>query len=79
MLSRPTVLFGLPVAHAIGCGGDSISQAQFERVKIGMTSQEVEGVLGKGGKEVPADEVAALMRDALAPKGGSAVPFELSR
>jgi hypothetical protein len=36
-----------------------------------MTSQQVEGILGKGGKDVPADEVAALVREALTPKGAA--------
>jgi hypothetical protein len=44
-----------------------------------MTSQDVEAVLGKGGKEVGSDEVAALMREALTPKGvpGKAPKVEL--
>jgi hypothetical protein len=35
-----------------------------------MTPQEVEGILGKGGKEVSSEEVATLMREALTPKLG---------
>ena|SRR5947209_1276523 len=57
-----------------GCGG-GIDQRKFERLKLGMTPQDVEAILGKGGKEVTSDEVAALMREALgsqAPAGKSA-------
>jgi len=52
-----------------GCGG-SVGQSEFERLKVGMTSQEVERVLGKGGKEISQDEVADLIRQALTPKSG---------
>src|SRR5262249_12675951 len=52
-----------------GCGG-SVGQSEFERLKVGMTSQEVERVLGKGGKEISQDEVAALIKEALTPKAG---------
>ncbi|HKB04729.1 MAG TPA: hypothetical protein VKD90_21070 [Gemmataceae bacterium] len=56
---------------AAGCGGSPANQTNFERLKVGMTSQQVEGILGKGGKDVSSDEVATLLREALAPKGGS--------
>ena len=56
---------------AIGCGGSPANQTNFERLKVGMTSQQVEGILGKGGKEIGAEEVATLIREALTPKGGS--------
>jgi hypothetical protein len=71
MLSRRTVLFGLPAVLAVGCGG-SVNRESFERLKVGMTSQQVEGILGKGGKEIGSDEVTALIREALTPKGGPA-------
>src|SRR5204862_2951835 len=52
-----------------GCGG-AVNQKNFEKLKIGMTSQEVQGILGKDGKEISSDEVTALMREALTPKPG---------
>jgi hypothetical protein len=54
-----------------GCGG-GIDERNFSRLRVGMTAQEVEAILGKGGKPVPTDEVAALMREALAPAGKTA-------
>ena len=51
-----------------GCGGGGVSQSQFDKLKIGMTRTDVEGVLGKENKEASADDVASLMRDALATK-----------
>ena len=56
---------------ATGCGGSPANQTNFERLKVGMTSQQVEGILGKGGKEISSEEVATLLREALTPKGGS--------
>jgi hypothetical protein len=53
---------------ATGCGG-SVNQQHFEKLKVGMTSQEVQAIMGKDGKKISADEVAALMREALTPKG----------
>jgi hypothetical protein len=53
---------------AAGCGG-SVNQQNFEKLKAGMTSQEVQAILGKDGKEISVDEVTALMKEALTPKG----------
>jgi len=64
--SAAFALVCLPLA---GCG-KSFNEAEVSRLKIGMTSQEVEGILGTGGKEVGSEEVATLMREALTPKLG---------
>src|SRR5438552_2349299 len=53
-----------------GCIGGGVDQAKFERLKVGMSSQDVEAVLGKGGKEISSDEVTTLVREALTPKAG---------
>ena len=63
------VAVALACLSAAGCG-NSIDQAKFERLKVGMSSQDVEVVLGKGGKEISSDEVATLIREALTPKAG---------
>jgi len=39
-------LFGLLLLA--GCGGSGISKVNYDRVKEGMTLQEVEAILGKG-------------------------------
>jgi len=52
-----------------GCVGTS-DQQKFEKLRVGMTSQQVETILGKDGKEISSDEVASLMREALTPKTG---------
>jgi len=65
---RSAALLLLSLALA-GCG-KSFNEADVSRLKVGMTSQEVEGILGKGGKEVSSEEVATLMREALTPKAG---------
>ena len=64
--SAAAVLFFLLLA---GCG-KSLNEADVSRLKVGMTSQEVEAILGKGGKEISSDEVTTLMREALTPKAG---------
>ena len=51
---RSLVLLSLFLAS---CGGNSVDQNKFERLKVGMTSQDVEAILGDG-KPIPADEVA---------------------
>jgi hypothetical protein len=55
----------------VGCGG-SVNQQNFERLKVGMSSQQVQAILGKDGKDISADEVANLMREALTLKTGQA-------
>jgi hypothetical protein len=55
---------------AAGCSSESVDQGKFERLKVGMSSQDVEAILGKGGKEISSDEVATLIREALTPKAG---------
>ncbi|HEX3151940.1 MAG TPA: hypothetical protein VHR66_27960 [Gemmataceae bacterium] len=67
-MRRPTtlcLLIALPLL--IGCGG-GVDERKFSRLKVGMTSQDVEAVLGKGGKEITSDELTTMMREALAPK-----------
>src|SRR5262245_49054499 len=59
----------LSLGALTGCGG-SVGQSEFERLKVGMTSQEVERVLGKGGKEISQEEVADLIKQALTPRAG---------
>jgi hypothetical protein len=54
---------------ATGCGS-SVGQSEFDRLKVGMTAQEVERVLGKEGKEISQEEVVALVKEALSPKPG---------
>src|SRR5262249_57598857 len=72
-MRRPVVtslffaFFTFPVA---GCIGGGVDQTKFERLKVGMSSQDVEAVLGKGGKEISSDEVATLVREALTPRAG---------
>lgn len=63
------VLVSIGFVLLAGCGG-SVDQKKFERLKIGMTSQEVQAILGKDGKEISSEDVAALMREVLAPKAG---------
>lgn len=67
----PTHLLFVAVSGLLlsGCGG-TVDQKNFEKLKVGMTSQEVQGILGKDGKEISSDEVTALMREALTPKAG---------
>jgi hypothetical protein len=59
------LLLALPLLA--GCGG-GVDERKFSRLKVGMTSQDVEAVLGKGGKEISTDELTTMMREALAPK-----------
>jgi hypothetical protein len=72
MPNRPRKLLAtvlVPTLFLTGCG-NSLDQNKSERLKVGMSPQEVEAILGKGGKEISADELASLMRDALTPKAG---------
>jgi hypothetical protein len=64
------LVLALTLAVLTGCGGGGLDERNVSRVKIGMTSQEVEAILGKGGKAITSDEVTALLREALTPKEG---------
>ena len=55
-------------ASLIGCTG-GVSTSNYDRLRVGMTAREVDSLLGKG-KEVSADEVAQLLREAMTPTGG---------
>src|SRR3954469_16091306 len=66
--TAPSVLVAIALPLLAGCGG-GVDERKFERLKVGMTSQDVEAILGRGGKEIGPDEVATLMREALTPKG----------
>ncbi|MSR51901.1 MAG: hypothetical protein EXS09_01255 [Gemmataceae bacterium] len=63
--------------NAFGCSGGNLNQANFERLKVGMSAQQVESILGKGGKEIPSSEVAALMKEALGPQDGKSAGMKL--
>lgn len=66
---RRSVTVALSCLILAGCGG-GVDQRKFERLKVGMNTQDVEAVLGKGGKDISPDEVASLIREALTPKAG---------
>lgn len=53
-----------------GCGG-SLSKAQVDRVRLGMTVTEVEDLLGKG-KPAPNSETENLVQTSLSGDGGGA-------
>ena len=63
--------------NAFGCGGGNLNQTNFERLKVGMTAQQVESVLGKGGKEIANDEVVTLLKEALGPQDGKSAGMKL--
>jgi hypothetical protein len=58
-----------------GCGG-SLSKAQVDRIKLGMTVADVEGILGKG-KSVESGEVKQLLQSS-AGEEGAKVEFDMS-
>ena len=63
-MPRPTalsVLLAIALPLLAGCGG-GVDERNFSRLKVGMTAQEVEAILGKGGKPISSDDVSALMR-----------------
>lgn len=77
----PTQLFLFAVSGVFltGCGG-TVDQKNFEKLKVGMSSQQVQAILGKDSKEISSEEVTALMREALTPSagpGGKAGKIEL--
>jgi hypothetical protein len=70
----------------VGCGGAGLNKAQIERLKMGMTPAEVEGMLGKGNA-ISAEEVAKIVNESGAnsdlntPAPGDAAPpvqFDMS-
>lgn len=63
--------------QACGCSGSSINQANFERLKVGMSAQQVESILGKGGKEITTEEVTAQLKETLGPQDGKAAGIKL--
>jgi hypothetical protein len=67
-VTQRIVLVSTFAFSALGCGG-SVNQQNFEKLKVGMTSTEVQAILGKEGKEVSSDDVASLLREALSPRG----------
>jgi hypothetical protein len=72
MSRRPPLthlLFAISGLFLTGCGG-TVDQKNFEKLKVGMSSQQVQAILGKDSKEISAEEVTALMREALSPAGG---------
>ena len=71
MTDRRALLVALPLFVLTGCGGSNINQEKFGQLKIGMNPQAVQAILGKGGKDISSDEVAALIREALTPPGGN--------
>ena len=65
----PTALLFMAAGAVVtGCTG-GVSTSNYDRLRVGMTAREVDGLLGKG-KEVSADEVAQLLREAMTPTGG---------
>jgi hypothetical protein len=70
MSNRPGLILPIglaPVLFLIGCG-DALDQAKFDRRKVGMSVQEVEAILGKGGKEISSADLTSLMCEALIPR-----------
>jgi len=65
------------VCYAAGCSGSSVNQANFERLKVGKSVQQIEAILGKGGKEISSDEVTAQLKEALGPQDGKAAGMKL--
>ena len=71
MTDRRVLSVALPLIFLTGCGGGGINQEKFERLKIGMSPQDVQAILGKDGKDISSDEVSTLVREALTPPGAS--------
>jgi hypothetical protein len=71
----------LPVATAFllmssegcGSGGASVSKSQYERLKLGYTSSDVEEILGKG-KDLDTAEVDRLLKESLPGSDNPAAP-----
>jgi len=51
------LLVGLLIVGLIGCAGSKITKENFDRIKLGMTQEEVQGILGPpteaSGLEIP--------------------------
>lgn len=47
------LLAGLALATMPGCGS-KVSKSNFDKIKVGMTVAEVEGIMGKGTEEAAA-------------------------
>ena len=51
------LLAGLLIVGLIGCSGSKITKENFDRIKLGMTQEEVQGILGPpteaSGLEIP--------------------------
>ena len=63
------IFFSTFIAALSGCTS-GVSTTTYDRLRVGMSSREVDDLLGKVGKEISADELVALMREALTPKPG---------
>jgi hypothetical protein len=44
-----------------GCGGNAVTKSNFDRLRTGMSLQQVEAILGKG-TELKRDELAEFMK-----------------
>jgi hypothetical protein len=59
------VVTAFPLLSSAGCGGGaSVSKSQYDRLKLGYTSSEVEEILGKG-KDLDAAEVDRVLKESL--------------
>ncbi len=58
-LPRPwrALLVGLIIAGLMGCAGSKITKENFDKIKLGMTQEEVQAILGPpteaSGLEIP--------------------------
>ena len=53
----------------LGCSS-TITQSNFEKIRVGMTIQEVEGILGKESKNLTSEEISAVLKEVLQPPPG---------
>jgi hypothetical protein len=67
-------LIAVALLIATGCSR-SLSKAQVDRVKLGMTVAEVEDILGKGNP-VDASEVEKLVKAPAPSDGGPKIQFD---
>ena len=51
------LLVGLIIVGLVGCAGSKITKENFDKIKLGMTQEEVQGILGPpteaSGIEIP--------------------------